>query len=111
MFVRYFLTVKVQFVGGIFMVGGLGVPEMLVILFIAVLIFGPKNLPKLGSALGKTVRNIREGMEESDEEEHPVKPTNPMPADATSTVSQQATAKTQTEQQGSDSSTDEKKTA
>jgi hypothetical protein len=50
-------------------------------------------------------------MEESDEEEHPVKPTNPTPADATSTVSQQATAKTQTEQQGSDSSTDEKKTA
>ena len=26
------------------------------------LIFGPKNLPKLGSALGKTVKNLRDGM-------------------------------------------------
>lgn len=41
---------------------GMGVPELLVILAIILLIFGPKNLPKLGSALGKTVKNLREGM-------------------------------------------------
>lgn len=46
------------------MLGGLGAPEMLVILVVALLIFGPKNLPKLGSALGKTIHNVREGMEE-----------------------------------------------
>ncbi|MGN0287332.1 MAG: twin-arginine translocase TatA/TatE family subunit [Atopobiaceae bacterium] len=47
----------------------LGPMEVLVILVVAVLIFGPKNLPKLGSALGKTVRNVREGMEGTDDSE------------------------------------------
>ena len=42
---------------------GLGLPELIIILVIALLIFGPKNLPKLGSALGKTVKNVREGLE------------------------------------------------
>lgn len=41
---------------------GLGMPELLVILGVVLLIFGPKNLPKLGSALGKTVKGLREGM-------------------------------------------------
>lgn len=44
----------------------LGPLELVVILVVALLIFGPKNLPKLGSSLGKTVKNVREGME-SDE--------------------------------------------
>ena len=43
---------------------GMGVPELLIILVVILLIFGPKNLPKLGSALGKTVRNLREGIGE-----------------------------------------------
>lgn len=46
----------------------LGPMEVLTILVVALLIFGPKNLPKLGSALGKTVRNVREGMEGTDED-------------------------------------------
>ena len=41
---------------------GMGVPELLIILAVILLIFGPKNLPKLGSALGKTVKNLREGI-------------------------------------------------
>ena len=60
---------------------GLGMPELLIILAVALLIFGPKNLPKLGSALGRTVKNLREGMgggkqeleEEVAEEEKPVR--------------------------------------
>jgi sec-independent protein translocase protein TatA len=42
---------------------GLGLPELVIILIVALLIFGPKNLPKLGSALGKTVKNVREGLD------------------------------------------------
>lgn len=41
---------------------GLGVPELVIILIVILLIFGPKNLPKLGAALGKTVKNLRDGM-------------------------------------------------
>ena len=42
---------------------GLGVPELVVILLVVLLIFGPKNLPKLGSAIGRTFKNLREGMD------------------------------------------------
>ncbi|MBQ9059152.1 MAG: twin-arginine translocase TatA/TatE family subunit [Atopobiaceae bacterium] len=50
------------------MIAGLGVPEIAIILIIVLIIFGPKNLPKLGKSLGQTVKNVREGME-SDEEQ------------------------------------------
>ncbi|MBQ9317118.1 MAG: twin-arginine translocase TatA/TatE family subunit [Atopobiaceae bacterium] len=46
---------------------GLRAPELLIILVVALLIFGPKNLPKLGKSLGQTVKNVREGMEGDDE--------------------------------------------
>lgn len=41
---------------------GLGVPELAIILIVVLLIFGPKNLPKLGSAIGKGVKSLREGI-------------------------------------------------
>lgn len=41
---------------------GLGVPELVVILIVVLLIFGPKNLPKLGKAIGQSVKGLREGM-------------------------------------------------
>ena len=42
--------------------------EWIIILIIVIIIFGPKALPQLGSTLGKTVKNIREGMSDEDEE-------------------------------------------
>ena len=36
-------------------------------LVVVLVVFGPKNLPKLGSSLGKTVKNFRDGMGEGDE--------------------------------------------
>ena len=53
---------------------GLGWPELLVILFVILLILGPKQLPKLGRMLGKGVRDFRDsanklsGEEEDDEQ-------------------------------------------
>lgn len=41
------------------MILGMGVMELSVIFIVALLVFGPRNLPKLGSMLGKTVKNIR----------------------------------------------------
>jgi sec-independent protein translocase protein TatA len=46
---------------------GLGVQELLIILAILLLIFGPKRLPQLGSALGRTIKGFRKGVQESDE--------------------------------------------
>ena len=48
---------------------GLRAPELIIILIVALLIFGPKNLPKLGKSLGQTVKNVREGMEGDEEPE------------------------------------------
>lgn len=41
---------------------GMGTPELLIILVVVLLIFGPKNLPKLGSAIGKSMKGLREGL-------------------------------------------------
>ena len=42
---------------------GLGIPEIAVIGLVAVLIFGPKKIPEIGSALGKTIRGFKEEMD------------------------------------------------
>lgn len=47
--------------------GKIGVVELLIILAIALLIFGPKALPKLGKAMGKTIGNFKKGLNEDDE--------------------------------------------
>ena len=38
----------------------LGIPELLVILFIVLLIFGANRLPELGRGIGKGIRNFKE---------------------------------------------------
>lgn len=41
------------------MLGGLGMTELLVIAGIVALIFGPRQIPKMGKALGETIREFR----------------------------------------------------
>ncbi|MBC8207667.1 MAG: twin-arginine translocase TatA/TatE family subunit [Desulfobulbaceae bacterium] len=41
---------------------GLGAPELIVILAIAVLIFGGKKLPELGSSLGKAITSFKKNV-------------------------------------------------
>ena len=54
---------------------GLGNTELIIILVVILILFGPKRLPQLGRSLGKTMRSIREGAdgkaEEDEEEEAP----------------------------------------
>jgi sec-independent protein translocase protein TatA len=45
---------------------GLGIPELLVILVIVLIIFGPGKLPALGSGVGNALRNFRKAMNEPD---------------------------------------------
>ncbi|OKH15404.1 Sec-independent protein translocase TatA [Fischerella major NIES-592] len=52
---------------------GLGWTEVGVITIVALLIFGPKKIPELGSALGKTLRGFKEEMNKTttDEDSNP----------------------------------------
>ena len=47
---------------------GLGLPEMGLIAVVAILIFGPKKIPELGNALGKTLRSFKDGVGLADDE-------------------------------------------
>lgn len=47
---------------------GIGLPELIVILVVALLIFGPKKLPEIGRSLGKTKRAFEEASREFQDE-------------------------------------------
>jgi sec-independent protein translocase protein TatA len=47
---------------------GLGWPEVAIIAIVAILVFGPKKIPELGSVLGKSLRGFKEEMKNSDDE-------------------------------------------
>ena len=53
--------------GPIALMGPLGLPELLIILFIVVLIFGANRLPQLATGIGKSIRSFKDGMKEGDE--------------------------------------------
>lgn len=48
---------------------GLGLQELLVILVIALVIFGPSKLPQIGSGLGKAIRDFKKGVSGDDADE------------------------------------------
>lgn len=47
----------------------LGTPELLIILLVVIVIFGPTQIPKLTKMMGKSIKNLRAGMSEDDEDE------------------------------------------
>jgi sec-independent protein translocase protein TatA len=44
------------------MLGNIGPLEVLVVLIIALIVFGPKRLPELGSSLGRGIREFRDSL-------------------------------------------------
>ena len=44
--------------------GPVGLPEILIILVVVLLIFGPKRLPELAKGLGQSVREFRKGIKD-----------------------------------------------
>ena len=54
------LVLRSVIVKGEFAMGRLGLPEMLVILFIVILIFGASRLPDIGRGIGRGIKNFKE---------------------------------------------------
>jgi sec-independent protein translocase protein TatA len=49
------------------MIGGIGLPELLVILVIVLVIFGAKKLPEIGGGIGKAISNFKKATSEPEE--------------------------------------------
>jgi sec-independent protein translocase protein TatA len=65
------------------MPGWIGFPELIVLLLVLLLIFGPKRLPEMGRSLGKGMREFKDSVtgKERDEPEQqslPVAPAEPV---------------------------------
>jgi sec-independent protein translocase protein TatA len=56
-------------------VPNLGIPELLILLFIVVLLFGVGKLPQLGKGIGEGIRNfkqaVKDGGQDSEKKEPP----------------------------------------
>ena len=50
------------------LIGGLGPVELIIILVIVLLIFGPMKLPQIGDALGKSIKNFKSATKKGGEE-------------------------------------------
>jgi len=51
------------------MLGKLGLPELLLILAIALLIFGPGKLAELGKGLGEGIRNFKSSVKDGEDDQ------------------------------------------
>lgn len=47
---------------------GIGLPEMVLILVVALLVFGPKKLPEIGRSMGKAIRSFQDASREFESE-------------------------------------------
>jgi sec-independent protein translocase protein TatA len=58
------------------MLGNIGPLEIVVVLIIALIVFGPKRLPELGASLGKGIREFKGSLsgDRDDEDEQPASP-------------------------------------
>lgn len=86
----------------------IGVPELLIVLVIALIVLGPKKLPEVGRSLGKGMREFKDSIsgitdshdddDEDDEDDRPALPRSPEPepATASSTASSASSPESQT---------------
>jgi sec-independent protein translocase protein TatA len=51
------------------MPGWIGFPELIVLLLVLLLIFGPKRLPEMGRSLGKGMREFKDSVTGKDKDE------------------------------------------
>ncbi|MHB8643578.1 MAG: Sec-independent protein translocase subunit TatA/TatB [Gaiellaceae bacterium] len=73
------------------MPGWIGFPELLVLLIVVLLVFGPKRLPEMGRSLGKGMREFKDSITGKDE---PPRAELPAPTPDTTPVSHENTTTT-----------------
>ena len=56
---------------------GLGLPELLIILFIILIIFGAGKLPQIGEGFGKGISNFKKSLKQDEDEDSPDKEPSP----------------------------------
>jgi sec-independent protein translocase protein TatA len=66
------------------MPGWIGLPELLILLLVVLLVFGPKRLPEMGRSLGKGMREFKDSVTGSDRDEQPA--ALPPPSETTVTT-------------------------
>jgi sec-independent protein translocase protein TatA len=79
------------------MLGNIGPLEIIVVLIIALIVFGPKRLPELGNSLGKGIREFKDsvtGDNKDDDADDEVKAISASQATATTPVEEVAHDKT-----------------
>jgi sec-independent protein translocase protein TatA len=60
------------------MPGWIGLPELIVLLVVLLLIFGPKRLPEMGRSLGKGMREFKDSISgKGDDEDRPALTSGP----------------------------------
>ena len=62
---------------------GIGWVEILILLLVALLIFGPKRLPEMGRSLGKGLREFKDSVTGKDEDDRPAEVPAELPTAAT----------------------------
>ena len=50
------------------MIGGIGIPELLIVLVIVLVIFGAGKLLQIGGNIGKAIKNFKSGVKEDEVE-------------------------------------------
>ena len=53
---------------------GLGLGELVILLFIIIIMFGGKKLPQLGASLGESIKNFKKGLKEDNRNDLDRKP-------------------------------------
>jgi sec-independent protein translocase protein TatA len=51
---------------------GIGVTELIILLVVLLVFFGPKRLPEMGRSLGKGMREFKDSISGKDEDDEPV---------------------------------------
>jgi sec-independent protein translocase protein TatA len=75
---------------------GIGVWEILILLLVALLVFGPKRLPEMGRSLGRGMREFKDSITGKDDDEDEVERTLPPRAPEDEAVSASAARERET---------------